>query len=113
MVVITDLITVHQVWFNDEVTLITVPTEAVREMALESCFSPSQIALTVIPVDPAIDALKDTDVNDMRKSLAWKVDPISLLVVGRRLKAIAGNAERIGQSQAAMKIADEAWTLIA
>jgi|GEM_PF-4139258 len=49
----------------------------------------------------------------MRKSLAWKVDSISLLVVGRQLKAIAGNAKRIGQSQAAMKIADEAWTLIA
>jgi UDP-N-acetylglucosamine:LPS N-acetylglucosamine transferase len=83
MVVITDLITVHQVWFNDEVTLITVPTEAVREMALESGFSPSQIALTGIPVDPVIDALKDADVNDMRKSLAWKVDLISLLVMGR------------------------------
>lgn len=82
MVVVTDLVTVHQIWFNEGVTRITVPTETVRELALKSGMTEEQVIKTGIPVDPDIAALKDTDVKALRDELGWDVDSLSLLVVG-------------------------------
>lgn len=82
MTVVTDLVTVHQVWFHDKVTRITVPTETVRELALESGITEEQVIETGIPVDPKIAALKAVGVSELRQELGWEMDPISLLVVG-------------------------------
>lgn len=82
MVVVTDLVTVHQIWFNQSVNRITVPTETVRDLAIESGFSEGQVIKTGIPVSPDIAALKGEDVENLRKELGWGLDTISLLVVG-------------------------------
>ena len=65
--VTTDLVTVHQVYFNDSVTFMTVPTEAVREKALAAGLHDSQIIKTGIPVDPEIAALKSTEKEHLRE----------------------------------------------
>lgn len=82
MTVVTDLVTVHQVYFNDSVTLLTVPTEAVREKALAAGLEDAQVIKTGIPVDPEIAALKNIEKNVLREELGWEIEPISLLVVG-------------------------------
>jgi len=82
MTVCTDLVTVHQVYFNSSVTLMTVPTEAVRKKALAAGLKESQVIKTGIPVDPEIAKLKRVDKNYLREALGWKKSPTCLLVVG-------------------------------
>ncbi len=80
--VVTDLATVHHVWFNQHVTLTTVPTKVVREKALESGMKPEQLMLTGIPVNPKIAALQETPKSEVRKSLGWDPGQTTLLVAG-------------------------------
>ncbi len=82
MTVVTDLVTVHRVWFHERVTRITVPTKTVRQLALGAGMADEQVIETGIPVDPQIAALKDANEHTLREKLGWEVDPISLLVVG-------------------------------
>jgi 1,2-diacylglycerol 3-beta-galactosyltransferase len=82
MTVVTDLVTVHQIWFNDKVTQLTVPTESVRKLALDAGLSDSQVIITGIPVDPDISKLKNWRVNELRAALGWDLEKICLLVVG-------------------------------
>ncbi len=82
MTVVTDLVTVHHVWFHDKVTRITVPTDTVRGLALESGLTDEQVIETGIPVDPQIAALKDISVSELREKMGWEADPTCLLVVG-------------------------------
>ena len=80
--VVTDLATVHHVWFNRHATLTTVPTDLVREKALESGMNPEQLMLTGIPVNPKIAALQESSKAEVRKILGWDPDQTILLVVG-------------------------------
>ena len=87
--VVTDLVTVHHVWFNNNATICTVPTEAVKEIALDSGFKPEQIINTGIPVDPKISFLKQTKKEAVRRSLGWDQERRTLLVVGSpRVKSL-------------------------
>ncbi len=79
---VTDLVTVHHVWFNKDLTLLTVPTEAVRQRALEAGLSPEQVILTGIPVDPEIHELKEISKSDLREELGWDTGLTTILVVG-------------------------------
>lgn len=80
--VVTDLATVHHIWFNRHATLTTVPTELVREKALESGMGPEQLMLTGIPVNPKIAALQESPKTEVRKILGWDPDQTTLLVAG-------------------------------
>lgn len=82
MIVITDFVTVHHIWFNDDATICTVPTEAVKEIAIDAGLKPKQIINTGIPVDPKISILKNRKKEDLRKELGWDPQLTSLLVVG-------------------------------
>jgi len=82
VIVTTDLVTVHHVWFNDGATLLTVPTEAVRQRALDAGLNEAQVIKTGIPVDPRILSLKDREKTDLREELGWQKEPASVLVVG-------------------------------
>ena len=82
MTVITDLVTVHQVWFNTGVTCCTIPTESVRQRALKAGLSKEQVIQTGIPVDPEIMALKHKGKSELREELGWEKEPTTLLVLG-------------------------------
>jgi 1,2-diacylglycerol 3-beta-galactosyltransferase len=82
MTVVTDLATVHRIWFNNEVSCCTVPTETVYELAIEAGLSPDQIINTGIPVSPKISVLKDKNRMELRGKLDWVQDQTTLLVVG-------------------------------
>jgi 1,2-diacylglycerol 3-beta-galactosyltransferase len=86
---VTDLVTVHHVWFHKELTLLTVPTDAVRKRALKAGLQPDQLANTGIPVDPEIYKLKDEPKSDLREDLDWELDLTTILVVGSpRVKSL-------------------------
>jgi 1,2-diacylglycerol 3-beta-galactosyltransferase len=54
LTVITDLTTVHRLWFHDVADLCLVPTQEVRDLALAHDLSPHRVQITGIPVHPAL-----------------------------------------------------------
>ena len=82
MIVVTDFITVHHIWFNKNATICTVPTEAVKEIALNAGLKSEQIINIGIPVDPKISVLKERNKEELRKELGWDQNRTTLLVVG-------------------------------
>lgn len=80
--VVTDLVTVHHVWFNSGVTRLIVPTNEVRQIALDAGISPDQIIKIGIPVDPQILALKEVEKEQLRTDLGWQKEPTTILVAG-------------------------------
>ncbi|MBI4927182.1 MAG: glycosyltransferase [Anaerolineae bacterium] len=81
--VVTDLETVHRVWFNKSVTKFLVPTETVRDMALKFGLSESQVHITGIPVNPAL-ATDQRSKAEIRRSLGWRSDVPTVLAVGSK-----------------------------
>lgn len=82
MTVVTDLGTVHKIWFEPNMTRCAVPTDEVRQLALKSGLRESQILETGIPVNPKISALHETDQKALRRELGWNEDLTPILVVG-------------------------------
>jgi 1,2-diacylglycerol 3-beta-galactosyltransferase len=79
--VVTDLVTVHRVWFSQASDMCVVPTEAAREIALEYGLLEPCVKVLGIPVDPALDR-KDRSRSFIRTELGWEQDLPTLLVVG-------------------------------
>ena len=82
LTVITDLVTVHGVWFNDEVDLCLAPTEAVRARAIESGLPPERIEVCGLPVSPAL--ARTVDKAALRAALGWPTDRFVALLQGSK-----------------------------
>ena len=81
--VVTDLATVHRLWFNDRVDTVLVPTEMVRDLAIEAGVLPEKIQITGIPVHPEIT--RDTrSRREVRAELGWEPDLFTVLAVGSK-----------------------------
>ena len=80
--VVTDLVTVHHVWFNMGVSLLTAPTQATAQRAMDSGLPPEKVQTIGIPVDPQINALKKIKKEELRRELGWQEDMTTVLVVG-------------------------------
>jgi 1,2-diacylglycerol 3-beta-galactosyltransferase len=78
--VVTDLVTLHQLWFTKAADLCLVPTEAARELALSHGLAPEQVRITGIPVDPDI-AEEHRKPAQLRAELGLRSDLKTLLVV--------------------------------
>ncbi len=83
LTVVTDLATVSQVWFNSASDLTLVPTEIVRDLAVEHGIPTSRVRVTGLPVDPRL-AEDPGDRGTLRVSLGWERDLTTLLVVGSK-----------------------------
>lgn len=83
MTAITDLVTVHRLWFHPRVEYCLVPTEEVRTLALENGMPAERVQLTGIPVHPAILRERRSKAA-IRSELGWSPHLITLLVVGSR-----------------------------
>jgi len=81
--IVTDLATVHQIWFNDKVDLLVVPTEIVKKDAIEAGVDSEKISVIGIPVNPKIFLLKESK-QDLRKKLGWKDSLTTILAVGSK-----------------------------
>jgi len=85
--VITDLATIHRLWFHPGVDGLLVPTEKVRKMAVEAGVAEDKITITGIPVHPQI-ANEKRPVAEIRAELGWQPDLMTILAVGS--KRVAG-----------------------
>lgn len=83
LTVITDLSTIHKIWFYDNVDSVLVPNSKVRELALENNIPMNKIFITGIPVHPNLSKQNQTK-NEIRSNLGWKKDLTTILAVGSR-----------------------------
>ncbi len=81
--IVTDLATVHQIWFNEKVDWLIVPTEIVRYDAIEIGVDPEKISVIGIPVNPMIFLIHETK-QELRKTLSWDENLTCILAVGSK-----------------------------
>src|SRR5512135_3309510 len=85
--VVTDLATVHQIWFSAYPDLTVVPTEAVRDLAIAAKVPAKQIEVIGIPVHPRLSQEARAKA-DIRAELGWDPDPATLLIVGSKRSSL-------------------------
>ncbi|KPL82560.1 hypothetical protein SE15_10570 [Thermanaerothrix daxensis] len=83
LTVITDLVTVHRLWFHERVNYCLVPTPAVYDLALEYGLAPEKVRLTGIPVHPRF-AQEKRPKPEIRHALGWHPDLFTVMAVGSR-----------------------------
>jgi 1,2-diacylglycerol 3-beta-galactosyltransferase len=83
LVAVTDLMTVHRLWFNSGVDLCLVPTTSVHDLAIDSGLPAERVKITGIPVSPDL-ARGDRDAASTRTELGWREDLTTVLAVGSR-----------------------------
>jgi 1,2-diacylglycerol 3-beta-galactosyltransferase len=81
--VVTDLVSVHRIWFNKNVDTCLVPTQYARDLALAYGLAESKVQITGIPVHPDIVRKKHTKA-EIRRQLGWDPDMLTILAVGSR-----------------------------
>ena len=81
--VVTDLATVHRLWFHPGVDGLLVPNQIVADLALSNQVKGEKIRITGIPVSPAI-ANEKRSKTDIRKELGWQTDLTTVLAVGSK-----------------------------
>lgn len=80
---VTDLATVHRVWFHRKVDGCLVPTSIVAEMAVSNQVPKEKVIITGIPVYPDI-SLEKRSRETIRAELGWRQDLTTILTVGSR-----------------------------
>lgn len=83
LTVVTDLATVHRIWFNRTVEACLVPTEIVRGLALQYGLDEQQVIVTGIPVSPQL-AVDQRCAAEIREELGWRTDLTTVLAVGSK-----------------------------
>lgn len=79
--VVTDLVSVHRVWFNNVSDQIVVPTQEAYDLAVKSGVRDDKIRLIGVPVSPALS--KDEGPKDaLRARLGWRPDLTTILAIG-------------------------------
>lgn len=81
--VVTDLSTIHRLWFDRRVSGCLVPNSLVAELAMSQAVDSSKITITGIPVSPKI-SLEKRPKNKIRKELGWLPDIPTILAVGSK-----------------------------
>ncbi len=79
--VVTDLVSVHRVWFNNASDRLIVPTQEAYDLAIKSGMREDKVRLIGIPVNPALS--KDEGPKDaLRARLGWRPDLTTILAIG-------------------------------
>ncbi len=80
--VVTDLVSVHGQWFHKSADLCLVPTDVVRDQAIDHGLDPHKVHITGIPVNP--DLAQDKDRTALRAEMGWEADLTTVLIVGSK-----------------------------
>jgi UDP-N-acetylglucosamine:LPS N-acetylglucosamine transferase len=83
LTVVTDLATVHRIWFNEYVDACLVPTQTVQLLAVEAGVPRDRVEITGLPVNPQI-AADARPPADVRRALGWRTDLTTVLAVGSK-----------------------------
>jgi len=81
MIVVTDMVTTHAFWYNDNATLTLVPTEEAKQRGLDIGMSDAHIQVVGQPIADEFrrpPASKET----LREKLGWPQDRVIVLMVG-------------------------------
>lgn len=81
--VVTDLVSVHRMWFHDGAELICVPTGEAQATGIEVGIAPEKIQITGIPANPQI-LQEQRPPADIRQELGWAAGRTTALVVGSK-----------------------------
>jgi 1,2-diacylglycerol 3-beta-galactosyltransferase len=81
--VVTDLISVHRIWFNQYSDVLVVPTEEARRLAMEAGVRDDELRVIGIPVNPALGKASRRKAEGRRR-LGWRTDLTTVLVVGSK-----------------------------
>lgn len=81
--VVTDLATVHRLWFHKKMDGCLVPTPIVAEMAVSNQVPAEKVCITGIPVYPDI-SLESRSREEIRTDLGWQEGLTTILAVGSR-----------------------------
>jgi 1,2-diacylglycerol 3-beta-galactosyltransferase len=105
--VVSDLITIHPVWFDPAVTLCFVPSEEGHRQALQAGLRPEQLRQFGLPIRPAF-ARAPRPVAELRQSQGMVVDAPAVLIVsgGEGM----GPVDEIARAVAARLATDSATT---
>lgn len=79
--VITDMVSVHALWFDKRADLICVPTEVARERGIELGVPAEHIKVCGQPIDEKFTHLR-TDKSKLRQELGWDAKSPAVLLVG-------------------------------
>ena len=103
-VVVTDLSTVHGLWFHDEVDLCLVPTEQVQAKALASGLPPERVVITGLPVNPLF--ARPVDRMALRADLGWRADrTVALFAGSKRVTKLEPVAHALNHSGLPLELA--------
>jgi 1,2-diacylglycerol 3-beta-galactosyltransferase len=81
MTVVTDLGSVHSVWFSPHDDCCAVPTAVARKKAIREGLPPERVVTTGMPVNPAFGAPR-ADKLALRRELGWDPELPTLLLLG-------------------------------
>ena len=96
--VITDLVTVHTLWFNPRVHLCLVPTEQAYRKAVRRGVPVHRVHITGLPVHPRF-AAETRSPPEIRRELGWLPEiPAVLLVGGTRVPRVGEIARLIDRA---------------
>ncbi len=105
LVVVTDLASVHRVWFHKSVDWCLVPTPTVCDQALEAGLAPRQVRITGIPVSPRLSDDERAPAA-IRLELGWQLDRTAVLAVGsRRVGQLTGVLNALNHSGLPIQLA--------
>ena len=104
LTVVTDLVTVHALWFNDDVERCLVPTSDVLAKALESGLAPERVEITGLPVNPAL--AQPVDRAALREQLGWGQDRrVALFAGSKRVTKLEPVAQAFNHSGLPLELA--------
>ncbi len=81
IVVVTDMVSTHALWFDKRADLILVPTRMARASALENHMSPNKVRVVGQPIS-LHHCDTGCDKTSLRKKFGWPEDKFTVLVVG-------------------------------
>ncbi len=81
--IVTDLATVHRIWFSPGVDMCMVPTMEVYDLAMSNGIAQNKIHITGIPVSPAFSGRQPAK-KELRNQLGWDPKLPTVLAVGSR-----------------------------
>lgn len=103
--VVTDLVTVHTIWFNPRLDLCLVPTEQARAKALRSGVSADRVHITGLPVHSRFGA-ETRPPAEIRAELGWETEMLTALIVGgKRVANVLEVAQLIDRSGLKIQLA--------
>lgn len=102
--VITDLVTIHRIWFSEAADLYIVPTEEARSLALSAGIGKERVKILGIPVHP--DFAERPDPAIVRTQLGWNTDlPTLLAVGGKRVQHIMPALQALDRADLRLQMA--------